>query len=400
MFYLTDYEEIDRGYVTFGGNPKGGKITGKRCLVTILNTKDHLGKFDGKVDEGFFVGYSMNSRAFRVFNRRTRIVEENLHIRFSENTPNVVGSGPDWLFDIDALTRKINYEPIIAGTQSNGFAGIKYNACHARKETEHVKDYILLPLWTADPSFSQDPKSSQYNRFKPSSDDGKKIEEEVHVCQPGFEDPDFPVRVYKVVKALYRLHQAPRAWKPKRKNTYVPQPSGSIKHVTNKALYKELDDKLVRAATTASSLEAEQDSAIDADEDITLVNDQDDSKMFDVNDLHGEEVFVEKEVADKEVNAAGEVNVASIATTEKQRLARERAQKEQEANIALIETRDDVQPKIDADYQMSKGLQEEEQQELTDKEKATLFMWFLEKRRKFFAAKRVEEKRNKPPTQA
>ncbi|GJV34712.1 retrovirus-related pol polyprotein from transposon TNT 1-94 [Tanacetum coccineum] len=107
------------------------------CPVTILNTIDHLGKFDGKADEGFFVGYSLNSKAFRVFNSRTRIVEENLHIRFNESTPNVVGSGPDWLFDIDALTRTMNYEPIIAGTQSNGFAGTKAsdNAGQARKET-------------------------------------------------------------------------------------------------------------------------------------------------------------------------------------------------------------------------------------------------------------------------
>ncbi|GJS75418.1 retrovirus-related pol polyprotein from transposon TNT 1-94 [Tanacetum coccineum] len=112
------------------------------CLVTILNTIDHLGKFDGKADEGFFVGYSLNSKAFRVFNSRTRIVEENLHIRFSESTPNVVGSGPDWLFDIDALTRTMNYEPIVAGTQSNGFAGTKAsdNAGQARKETEPKVD--------------------------------------------------------------------------------------------------------------------------------------------------------------------------------------------------------------------------------------------------------------------
>nr|GFB67642.1 ribonuclease H-like domain-containing protein [Tanacetum cinerariifolium] len=93
--------------------------------VTILNTLDHLGKFDGKADEGFFVGYSINSKAFRLFNRRKMIVEENLHIRFSENTPNVVDSGPDWLFDIDALTRTMNYEPIVEGTQSNGFARTK-----------------------------------------------------------------------------------------------------------------------------------------------------------------------------------------------------------------------------------------------------------------------------------
>ncbi|GJT96144.1 putative ribonuclease H-like domain-containing protein [Tanacetum coccineum] len=59
------------------------------CPVSILNTLDHLGKFDGKADEGFFVGYSLNSKAFRVFNSRTRIMEENLHIRFSKNTPNV-----------------------------------------------------------------------------------------------------------------------------------------------------------------------------------------------------------------------------------------------------------------------------------------------------------------------
>ncbi|GJV65337.1 putative ribonuclease H-like domain-containing protein [Tanacetum coccineum] len=156
--------------VAFGGNPKGGKIIGK----------DHLGKFDGKADEGFFVGYSLNSKAFRVFNSRTRIVEENLHIRFSKSTPNVVGSGPDWLFDIDALTRTMNYEPIVAGTQSNGFAGTKAsdNAGQARKETEPVKNYILLPLWPADPPYSQDPKSSQDDGSKPSSDDGKKVDED------------------------------------------------------------------------------------------------------------------------------------------------------------------------------------------------------------------------------
>ncbi|GJS51796.1 putative ribonuclease H-like domain-containing protein [Tanacetum coccineum] len=151
-----------------------------RCPDTILNTIDHLGKFDGKVGEGFFVGYSFNSKAFRVFNSRTMIVEENLHIKFGENTPNLVGSGPDWLFDIDALTRTINYEPIFTGTQSNGFAGTKAsdNAGQTGKETEPVKNYILLPLWTADPPFSHDPKSSHYDRFKPSSDDGKKVDED------------------------------------------------------------------------------------------------------------------------------------------------------------------------------------------------------------------------------
>ncbi|GJS16540.1 putative ribonuclease H-like domain-containing protein [Tanacetum coccineum] len=89
------------------------------CPVTILNTLDPLGKFDEKADEGFFVGYSINSKAFRVFNTRTRKVEENLHITFLENKPNVAGSGPDWLFDIDLLTNSMNYEPVTAGNQTN-----------------------------------------------------------------------------------------------------------------------------------------------------------------------------------------------------------------------------------------------------------------------------------------
>ncbi|GJW46750.1 putative ribonuclease H-like domain-containing protein, partial [Tanacetum coccineum] len=89
------------------------------CHVTILNTLDYLGKFDGKSDEGFFVGYSMNSKAFRVYNIRTRKVEENLHIRFLEDKPIIVGDGPKWLFDIDVLTKSMNYMPLIAGTYSN-----------------------------------------------------------------------------------------------------------------------------------------------------------------------------------------------------------------------------------------------------------------------------------------
>ncbi|GJT60890.1 ribonuclease H-like domain-containing protein [Tanacetum coccineum] len=112
------------------------------CPVTILNTIDHLGKFDGKADEGFFVGYSTNSKAFRVFNSRTRIVEENLHVKFSEDTPNIAGSGPNWLFDIDALTKSMNYEPVVTGNQSNGSAGTKAcdDAGKARMETEEKKD--------------------------------------------------------------------------------------------------------------------------------------------------------------------------------------------------------------------------------------------------------------------
>ncbi|GJW62057.1 putative reverse transcriptase domain-containing protein [Tanacetum coccineum] len=84
---------------------------------------------------------------------------------------------------------------------------------------------------------------------------------------------------------------------------------------------------------------------------------------------------------------------------EEERLTREKAKKE-EANIALIETWDDIQAKIDDDHQLAERMQAQEQEELSIKEKATLFQQLLEKRRKHFAAKRAEEKRNKPPTKS
>ncbi|GJZ02655.1 hypothetical protein Tco_0520616 [Tanacetum coccineum] len=75
---------------------------------------------------------------------------------------------------------------------------------------------------------------------------------------------------------------------------------------------------------------------------------------------------------------------------EEERLAREKAEKVQEANIALIEIWDDIQAKIDADHQLAERLQPQEQEELFVKKKATLFQQLLDKRGKHFAAKRAE----------
>ncbi|GJT22698.1 retrovirus-related pol polyprotein from transposon TNT 1-94 [Tanacetum coccineum] len=89
------------------------------CPVTILNTLDYLGKCEGMTAKGFLVGYSINSKAFRVFNTRTMKVKENLHVKFLENKSNVVGSGPEWLFDINSLTKSMNYKPVTVGNQTN-----------------------------------------------------------------------------------------------------------------------------------------------------------------------------------------------------------------------------------------------------------------------------------------
>nr|GEZ84936.1 hypothetical protein [Tanacetum cinerariifolium] len=265
-----------------------------------------------------------------------------------------------------------------------------------------------------------------------------------------------------------------------------------IEHVADEAVHKELGDSLVRAATTASSLEVEQDNGninrtqskatpnesssqgidsgggprcqeakgdtiaqtrvidlektkttqanmidslkravkklkkknseeslgedaskqerriddIDADKDITLVNVQADAEMFDADkDLGGEKVFVEQEVHDKEtitevtlaqalaelktlkpkakgvvIQEPNQIRLDEEAALkvqakfdEEQRLVREKAKKELEANVALIETWDDIQAKIDADHQLAERLQAQEQKELTDEEKATLW---------------------------
>nr|GFA59966.1 hypothetical protein [Tanacetum cinerariifolium] len=128
------------------------------CLVTILNTLDHLGKFDGKSDDGFFIGYFINNKAFRVFNTRTKIIEENLHINFLEHKPNIIGTGPNWMFDIDTLTMSMNYHPVFARNQTNGNVGTKANidAGQAGKKIVSGPQYVLLPLLTSD---SQGPKS-------------------------------------------------------------------------------------------------------------------------------------------------------------------------------------------------------------------------------------------------
>nr|GEX67673.1 retrovirus-related Pol polyprotein from transposon TNT 1-94 [Tanacetum cinerariifolium] len=240
MSYLSDFEELNGGYVAFGRNPNGGKISGKGikrkfsvpktpqqngtaerknrtlidvartmladlllpipfwaeaintacyvrnrvlvtksqnkthyellhgrtpsigfmrpfgCPVTILNTLDSLGKFDGKVDEGLLVGYSVNSKAFRVFNSRTQIVQETLHVNFLENKPNVAGSGPIWLFDIDTLTKTVNYQLVTTGNQFNPSAGVQ-----EQFDTEKAREKIV-------------------QQYEPESE-GKKPESEVNV---------------------------------------------------------------------------------------------------------------------------------------------------------------------------------------------------------------------------
>nr|GEV51042.1 hypothetical protein [Tanacetum cinerariifolium] len=368
--FLSEFKEINGGYVAFGRNPKGGKISGKgkintckldfddvyfvkelkfnlfsvsqmcdkKNIVLFINTgcvilssdhklpdenhvllrvtrennmynvdlknvvplEDPLRKFDGKADEGFSVRYSINCKAFRVFNSRTRIVQETLHTKFLENKPNVAGIGPKWLFNIETLTMCMNYQPVVAGNQPNENVGIKEtldaaddvadaafdvkenendahvfanesdktaNQKHDEKAKRNDKGKSLVDSLTGvrdlrakfeEFSFNSSNRvnvvsapvndvgpnstnnSNSFNTASPSVNavrpnfeisrkslfvdpskypddpDMPELEDIVYSDDEemfhGFKDPDYPDEVYKVVKALYGLHQAPRAW--------------------------------------------------------------------------------------------------------------------------------------------------------------------------------------------
>ncbi|GJZ64885.1 hypothetical protein Tco_0621581 [Tanacetum coccineum] len=242
--------------------------------------------------------------------------------------------------------------------------------------------------------------------------------------------------------------------------------SSSTKHVADEVVYKELDDKLVMASITASSLEAEDEeslgkdaskhgriNAIDADEYITLVNDQDDADMFDVNTLIGDEVLAEQEVAAKDVNLTvdkvtlaqalaalksvkpkvkGEVikepsvpvspvststQVSAATTTTTATILTPRK------GIVITELEEPVKMKkkdqISFDKQEAKRLQaefDEEERLAREKDEANVALtkewddiqakvdddtsWLKDCKLKNKSTKRAEEKRNKPPTQA
>nr|GFB14254.1 hypothetical protein [Tanacetum cinerariifolium] len=134
-------------YELFNGRtPIIGFLKPFRCHVMILNTLDNLGKFEAKRDEGYFLGYSMCSKAFRIFNKITKRVEENVHIEFLETKAIEKGSGPSWLFDIDSLTKSMNYVPVVdAGTHSTNFSGTKVDVSKDVKKDVSSLRYIVLP---------------------------------------------------------------------------------------------------------------------------------------------------------------------------------------------------------------------------------------------------------------
>ncbi|GJR03737.1 hypothetical protein Tco_0526721 [Tanacetum coccineum] len=254
-----------------------------------------------------------------------------------------------------------------------------------------------------------------------------------------------------------------KTWKPKRKDTEIPQSSVPSDNVADEAVNEKMDDslekgchycywlrcreitslklrvkklekkggsrthklkrlyKVGRSARIVSSDEAslgDQEDAskqgrkiddIDKDAEITLVDETQGSKKDDVvsTAVVAAQVSIDATtvtITPKEITLAqalqdlkaAKPKVKGIVFKEPVEIEREKA----EANIALKETWDDIQAKMEADCLLAERLQIREQEELTIEERAKFFQQLLEKRRKHFAAKKAEEKRNRPPTRA
>ncbi|GJS34421.1 putative ribonuclease H-like domain-containing protein [Tanacetum coccineum] len=180
MSYLTDYEEIDGGYVAFRGNPKGGKITRKGTIKTGNLDFENV-NFVRELKFNLFTVLQMcdkkNSVLFNdteciVLSPNFKLIDESqvlLRVPKKNNMYNV---------DLKNIVPKRGLTCLFAKATSDESKFWHRRLGQARKKTEPVKDYILLPLWTADPPFSQDPKSSHDDGSKPSSDDGKKVDED------------------------------------------------------------------------------------------------------------------------------------------------------------------------------------------------------------------------------
>ncbi|GJT08737.1 hypothetical protein Tco_0843199 [Tanacetum coccineum] len=130
---------------------------------------------------------------------------------------------------------------------------------------------------------------------------------------------------------------------------------------------------------------------IDVDEDITLVNDQDDVDMFDVNTLTGDRkiksILMNKKLSDYKLSLMKRRDLQG-------------REKMKPCSYWLLKNGMILGYRSDAELQLAQRLQAEEQEQFITKQKVALFKELLEQRKKHFAAKKAEENRNKPPTKA
>ncbi|GJT03778.1 putative ribonuclease H-like domain-containing protein [Tanacetum coccineum] len=213
--YLSDYEEIDGGFIAFRGDPKGGRITGKGkistdALTISMNYKPVVTGFacflsqvePKKVIQALTDPSWIEAMQDELLQFKLQKVWTLVDLPYGKRA-----IGTKWVYRNKKDERGIvvrNKARLVAQgyTQEEGIDYDEVFAPVARIEA--IRLFLAYASFMNFVVYQMDVKSAFLYG---------KIEEEVYVCQPlGFEDPEFPDRVYKVEKALYGLHQAPRAW--------------------------------------------------------------------------------------------------------------------------------------------------------------------------------------------
>nr|GEX27012.1 putative LRR receptor-like protein kinase [Tanacetum cinerariifolium] len=154
----------------------------------MLKYGKNLNKMKKKGDACIFVGYSTQSRAYRVFNKRTRVIMETIHINFDE-LPQMASDHVSFdLVPQCLITEGVNFEKSFAPAAR--LEAVRLFIAYAAH-----KSFIVCQMGVKT-TFLYGP-----------------LKEEVYVNQPdGFVDPYHPDKVYRLKKALYGLKQASRAW--------------------------------------------------------------------------------------------------------------------------------------------------------------------------------------------
>ena len=129
------------------------RVFGCVCFIH-NNDKDNLGKFDAKSDEGIFLGYSSQSKAYKVLNKRTNRVEESVHVVFNENNSEVEGNSED---EQNEATCSRSSEPRIREEE--------FIPSH---KTPEIEEPVNIQTGTG-PSASQEPVNIQTHSWKHQS---------------------------------------------------------------------------------------------------------------------------------------------------------------------------------------------------------------------------------------
>ncbi|KAK2385434.1 putative mitochondrial protein [Trifolium repens] len=191
-------------------------VFGSKCYI--LADREQRRKLDPKSDEGIFLGYSTNSRSYRVYNSRTKVVMESYNVVVNdvetEKVDNVeydVGTSGPVLEEHD-LGEQSDEKGVITRNKARMVAqgytqveGLDFEETFAPvARLESIRLLLGVACILKFKLYQMDVKSAFLNGY---------LHEEVYVEQPkGFTDPVYPNHVYKLKKALYGLKQAPRAW--------------------------------------------------------------------------------------------------------------------------------------------------------------------------------------------